>query len=379
MADPPPSAAPGPTGPSGPTGRGAPSGPAAPLATGARQVRRQFMLSRVDGVPLAETFLVSAVVTVIIIRAYLSATGYPQLGGSGLHIAHVLWGGLLMLVGIFTMLLRLGRPALRLGAFVAGVGFGFFIDEIGKFVTSDVNYFFEPAIAMIYVIFVAIALVLAVVRRRITVDPRTALANAMWLYDQAVTDAAAADARRECLALLRIADQHDPLVPVMRAAVQRADATLTAPPTRWQRLRLRAYRGYARLAAKRWFAPALITVFALSAITSLVAAGFAVAHPGEITVPDWIQAVAALVAAVLVIVGLLALRRSRVAAYAWFERAVLVDILIGEVFAFYRQPTTALAGLVIDILLLLALRLAIRAEGGRRDAGHHLRVPPTGL
>jgi hypothetical protein len=111
----------------------------------------------------------------------------------------------------------------------------------------------------------------------------------------------------------------------------------------------------------------------------LVAAGFAVAHPGEITVPDWIQAVAALVAAVLVIVGLLALRRSRVAAYAWFERAVLVDILIGEVFAFSRQPTTALAGLVIDILLLLALRLAIRAEGGRRDAGHHLRVPPTGL
>lgn len=327
------------------------------------------MLSRVDGVPLAETFLVSAVVTVIIIRAYLSATGYPQIGGGGLHIAHVLWGGLLMLVGVLTMVLRLGRPALRLGAFLAGVGFGFFIDEIGKFVTSDVNYFFEPAVAMIYVIFVTIALVLAVVRRRITIDARTALANAMWLYDQAVTDPAAGDARRECLALLRVADPRDPLVPVLTAAVQQADATLTAPPTRWQRLRLRADRSYVRLAARRWFAPGLIVVFAFSAMASLAFAGIALAEPGTITVPEWIQTGAAVVAAVLVIIGLVALRRTRQAAYRWFERAVLVDILIGEVFAFYTQPSTALAGLLVDIVLLLALRLAIRAESGKAGAG----------
>lgn len=336
------------------------------------------MLSRVDGVPLAETFLVSAVVTVIVIRAYLSATGYPQIGGGGLHIAHVLWGGLLMLVGVFTMVLRLGRPALRLGAFLAGVGFGFFIDEIGKFVTSDVNYFFEPAVAMIYVIFVAIALVLAVVRRRITIDSRTALANAMWLYDQAVTDPAAGDARRECLALLRVADQDDPLVPVLTAAVQQADATMTAPPTRWQRLRLRAHRSYARLAARRWFGPSLIVVFALSAIASLVFAGLALAEPGDITVPEWIQTGAAVVAAVLVIVGLGALRRARLAAYRWFERAVLVDILIGEVFAFYSQPSSALAGLLVDIVLLLALRLAIRAESGRSEGSRQGRLS-TGL
>ena len=36
--------------------------------------RRAFMLPRVDGVALAETFLVSAVTTVLVIRAYLIAT-----------------------------------------------------------------------------------------------------------------------------------------------------------------------------------------------------------------------------------------------------------------------------------------------------------------
>ena len=106
------------------------------LVRGARDLRRRaFMLPRADGVAAAESFLVSAVVTVLGIRAYLSATGYPQLGGGGLHIAHVLWGGLLMMAGVLLILLRLGRAALRTGAVLAGVGF--FIDEIGKFVTSE--------------------------------------------------------------------------------------------------------------------------------------------------------------------------------------------------------------------------------------------------
>ena len=341
-----------------------------------RQFRRRSMLSRVDGVPLAETFLVSAVVTVILIRAYLAATGYPQVGGDGLHIAHVLWGGLLMLVGVLLMLLRLGRPVLRTGAFVAGVGFGFFIDEIGKFVTSDVNYFFEPAVAMIYVVFVVIALVLAVARRRLQVDPRTALANAMALYDQAVHDPAATDSRREALMLLRLADQDDPLVPVLTQAIRDADATLVTAPTRWQRWRLASKRTYVRLASTRWFAPGLIVVFAVSAAASLVFAGIALAEPGDITVPEWIQAGAAVAAGALVIIGLFALRTSRLAAYRWFERSVLVDILIGEVFAFYTQPVSAVVGIAIDIVLLLALRLAIRQEAGRpREPGRTGGLP----
>ena len=49
---------------------------------------------------LLDAFLVSAIATLIVIRIFLEATGYPQLGGGGLHIAHVLWGGLGMLAAI---------------------------------------------------------------------------------------------------------------------------------------------------------------------------------------------------------------------------------------------------------------------------------------
>jgi hypothetical protein len=44
--------------------------------------------------------LISRIATVLVIRTELWLTNYPQLGGSGLHIAHLLWGALLMLLAI---------------------------------------------------------------------------------------------------------------------------------------------------------------------------------------------------------------------------------------------------------------------------------------
>lgn len=328
----------------------------------ARFRRRALTLPRTDGVVLAETFLVTAVVTVLVIRFYLSATGYPQVGGDGLHVAHVLWGGLLMLAGLLVLFLRLGSPSLRVGAFLAGIGFGFFIDEIGKFVTSDVNYFFQPAIAMIYVVFVGIAIVLAVVRHRMRVDSRTALANAMALFDVAVNDPAAADARQQVLSLLDMAEPDDPLVPVMRARVQAVHAASDSSPTRWQRWRMRAARAYARMALAAWFPKALVALFVVIAVSTLALAVRVFLDPGDITFAEWMQVLGTLASAALIVIGLFGLRRSRLHAYRWFERGILVDLLVTEVFAFYDAAPSALIGIVVDVVLLVAIRVASRHE-----------------
>jgi hypothetical protein len=98
----------------------------------------------IDGGSYLEAFLVSAVAAILVIRLYLELTGYPQIGGGGIHVAHVLWGGLLMLIAQVMLLAFLGKHVKRAAAVIGGIGFGAFIDELGKFLTSDNDYFFRP-------------------------------------------------------------------------------------------------------------------------------------------------------------------------------------------------------------------------------------------
>ena len=65
----------------------------------------------VDAGDYLEAFLVAAVGTVLGIRVFLEVTGYPQIGGGGLHVAHLLWGGLLMLVALVLLLGFVGKRA----------------------------------------------------------------------------------------------------------------------------------------------------------------------------------------------------------------------------------------------------------------------------
>src|SRR6266516_413370 len=104
--------------------------------------------------PLLDTVLICAVATILVIRTQLWLTNYPQLGGHGLHIAHLLWGGLVMLIALVILLSFLSPVARQLAAVLGGIGFGFFIDELGKFLTSDNIYFFKPTAAIMYVFFV---------------------------------------------------------------------------------------------------------------------------------------------------------------------------------------------------------------------------------
>jgi hypothetical protein len=55
------------------------------------------------------------------------------------------------------------------------------------------------------------------------------------------------------------------------------------------------------------------------------------------------------------------LRRSRLGAYRWLERSVL----FGQVLLFWQDQLAAMVQLVWSLLLLAALRYAIRQEGAR--------------
>ncbi len=134
---------------------------------------------------LQDGFLISAVATILVIRLQLWLTQYPQLGGGKLHIAHLLWGGLLMLIAIGLALSYVGRSLRMPAAILGGVGFGFFIDELGKFITSDNDYFFQPSAAIIYLIFVLLYLLTSWMQRRRGFSSGEYLANAADLLTEA--------------------------------------------------------------------------------------------------------------------------------------------------------------------------------------------------
>lgn len=101
-------------------------------------------------------FLIWAIFSLFSVRLFLVFFNNPVIGRGNWHIAHVLWGGLFMLVGIIIFMVYYGKSSIRIASIFSGIGWGLFIDEIGKYITQDNNYWFRPAIALIYISFVLI-------------------------------------------------------------------------------------------------------------------------------------------------------------------------------------------------------------------------------
>lgn len=104
---------------------------------------------------ILDTFVLSGVLTVLFTRAFLKISGFPTLGSDFLHIAHVLWGGLFLTSAVLLLLLS-DKVNKMFAAFLGGVGLGLFIDEVGKFITKDNNYFYEASFMVIYLVFISI-------------------------------------------------------------------------------------------------------------------------------------------------------------------------------------------------------------------------------
>ena len=116
--------------------------------------------------------VVSFGVTVVVTRLFLVLSGYPQVGGSTYHIAHALWGGLLLVIGAMLPLVWANRWILTLSALCSGIGVGLFIDEVGKYITTKNDYFFPLAAPIIYLAFLAVLIVARLVSRPRRYDAR---------------------------------------------------------------------------------------------------------------------------------------------------------------------------------------------------------------
>lgn len=327
-----------------------------------------------EGQNLLEVFFVTAVASVLGIRFFLAATGYPKLSPGNLHIAHVLLGGLFMMLALVVSLACINKSSQYLAAALGGFGFGAFIDELGKFITGDNNYFYKPAVALIYVVFVLLYLGIEALIRRHELTQEEKLINALEMTKEVVLEDMDHRERRRALELLKGCNPADPVTKALRNLLYATESVPVPRPSIYTAAKVRARRLYRKLVRKSWFVNVVIGFFFCQSLFTLAldaflfyaklhwelnlstAVGFAsIAELGSATL-----------AAALVLAGIWMIRKNRRRGYQLFKGAVLIQIFLVQVFLFYNAQLFALLGLAGNICVLLVLNYMISLEKAAR-------------
>lgn len=136
--------------------------------------------------------LVSFVISVSGTRLFLSLSSYVKLGSGEIHISHLLWGGLFLFIASLLLLLVSNRQMYKLAAIFSGIGIGLFIDEVGKFITLQNDYFYPLAAPIVYIFFMLFLILVLRLQRQTRPTPRSELHRALenlqdWV-DKPLTD-----------------------------------------------------------------------------------------------------------------------------------------------------------------------------------------------
>lgn len=324
-----------------------------------------------------ETFLVAAASSLLTVRFSLYLTNYPSLGGDRLHIAHMLYGGLLMMAALILTLSFIGPRVQRWVAIIGGLGFGIFIDELGKFITRDNNYFFQPTIGIIYAIFTSLYLLARYVGRNRSLSSKEYQLNALAQLEEAVIDDMDPTEKQRVLDLLRLARPSSPITKHLLALVNEVDTVPAERASLTAAFRRVVEDRYRRLNEKQrskkviqWFfvAESLTFVVGITLVMLTTVSGAFSATSG---VPryDFVLAIAEFassgISALIVIAGIVRLRQSRAKAYELFRAAVVVNLLLTEFFMFSRVQFQAMPSFAFNVALYVVIRFALRQESGR--------------
>jgi hypothetical protein len=311
-----------------------------------------------------DTFLVCAATGVVVNRLFLIITGYPQIGSrepGAIHISHSIYGGFAMMIAAAVALSFLHPNVRWFVAIVGGLGFGWYIDELGKYV-SNAGYLYRPALAIIYVTFVLLFIAVRSIAGR-GFGHDDAVANALESLKAAALGTLDDSQRRLAIARLDQSGPHTPFATRVRALLDDAPASPPRPPNAFKRAGARLEAGYIKWSHRRSFTIVIDVFFFVHAASSLGAVfGLTLDGPGITRPSERVAAIAGTIAGIMALIGIVRLRRSRLAAYRWFDRSMLVWILIVQVYMFQQEQFAAVVGLVVDLLIWVMLRTAIAIE-----------------
>jgi hypothetical protein len=335
--------------------------------------------------------MIGMAVAVGVTRLFLELTGYPQVAGGELHIAHLLWGGLLIFLAALMTLILSNRWAYSIAAILTGLGIGLFLDEVGKFITRTNDYFYPPAAPIIYVIFLLTLWLYLRLRQPAPQEPRAVMYRVLEDLSEVLDGDLDTDERADLLARLAFVQENAReadlarLSGALREFLGSDELHTIAPPETWSvRLGRWAHSIAARYVSSRvtrLLLAVLLLLLACAAFANVAwhvvgafdSSGWAAPADRDLLhgvaattgrdplVTAWIllEGIAGML--LLVAAGLLAFGRVHGGMrLGWFT--LLFCLVVVDVFAFYYLQFLAIVLVALQFLALWGVRYSRRRQ-----------------
>lgn len=334
------------------------------------------LVKRRRAADLVFNVMFAGLLTVLVMRFYLKITNNAQVTFGMLHIAHVMWGGLFLMIGLGIGLMFYGKRALIWASLVGGVGWGLFIDEAGKFLTRDNDYWFRPAVIIIYISFVILFLVYRKLEREQKTDTKTLWYELVENLDEVVEDSLGEREKQELLRLIgklktreldgdkqRMLDQIELVVNKSKTIKRKTNFSL-------QRLIASGLRvSYNRLFRKKVVFYGLVAYSAWYVVDKFVDVTRILTNPHKLMVVEKYYAnydffsktdvymisfkiVIDLVVASFFLWGLISwINKKTLRGVKFYQMGLLINIFLSSVFKFYFEQFSGVFSLVLSLVL----------------------------
>ena len=328
---------------------------------------------------LVLVMMVAAVLTVLLTRVFLEMTGYPQIGGGRWHVSHALVGGVVMVGAMVISLVSHGTRYKKVAAGGFGVGVGWFIDEVGKYVSAGNDYFFQPAIVLMYIFFVLIFLLYRFLDKNISQNPKTLLYQAIaHLEEIAEKDWERKEKRALIKELDEIVKKTDPKVKIFIVGLKnllRRVETIEDGQEKWSRrwwgqIKRFSYHQVFRRKFVLYLLVFLAFFYIIGGIYDAVYFGKLFLKKGlfgygykEINLATGTDITTFLLmllfdflTSVFFAIGIFWVwRKKKNKGIDFFCYGLLVNIFLSSVFKFYLEQFSAVFGLIVSVLVLIGL------------------------
>jgi hypothetical protein len=343
---------------------------------------RKFFIKRSSSSDYLLLFLIAGAAAVLGTRLYLFLLHYPQISRGDLHIAHTLFGGILLTLSNILLFSFHGKRVRQTSAVMGGFGFGLMIDEVGKFMTRDNDYFFQPVPMIIYLAFVTLFFLYRYFDQYTPHDPKELVYDLIENLEEIAENNFHKKVKKMLSSIItqvRSApeDTYKEFIRGMENVLETLPLISKPTPKYVNRLNS-SWQWLDDFTAERkpifYFLLCIFIVYILNTFLSTVSFLEIVIHHQYADLPyiidsrtEWvmisIQLISQVISSVLMVRGFYFLvKRRRIRALELFKNALAINILITNVFTFYFKQFSASVELLIVIVMYVIVHNILEEE-----------------